>query len=178
MKTKLLALFILLVAITGCDKIKEEATVSVSTQLTSSIPVVVTGTSGSLKSTEKTAIVFSKSQELSLSGNTDLSKYINKLKEIDLRSLVVTVNGLTAGQEIQSIALDVTGVGNIFTQSNITMANNSFTPTIAAGKLAQVATKLLADKKITLTVAGSVSGPMSFTVGLNFDTRVIAYILD
>jgi hypothetical protein len=95
-----------------------------------------------------------------------------------LGSLVLTFNGLTAGQEIQSIALDVTGVGNIFTQSNITMTSNSFTPTIAAGKLSQVATKLLADKKITLTVAGTVSGPMSFTVGLNFDTRVIAYILD
>ncbi len=80
-------------------------------------------------------------------------------------------------QTINSVSLDVTGVGNIFTQTNITMSNNSFTPVIAAGKLDQVASKLTSDKKITLTVSGNVSGPMTFTIGCNFDATVIAAAL-
>jgi hypothetical protein len=57
------------------------------------------------------------------------------------------------------------------------MSNNSFTPVIAAGTLDMVAAKLTTDRKITLTVSGIASGAMSFTVSLNFDAIIIAYLL-
>lgn len=57
------------------------------------------------------------------------------------------------------------------------MSNNSFTPTIGAGVLDNVAAKLTGDKKITLTISGSASGAMSFTVNLNFETVLTAKVL-
>jgi hypothetical protein len=62
-------------------------------------------------------------------------------------------------------------------QSNITMTNNSFIPEISAAKLDEVAAKLYSDKKITLTLSGNVSGPMTFTVMLNFDADIVAKVL-
>jgi len=179
MKIKLFYLLAFLVVITGCDKIKDATTVSLSTELKADIPVVVPPLGK--KSTDQVAVVnsieFTKTQDLTLSDNTDISPYLEKIKEINLNSLVVTVTGLTEGQTINSVSLDVAGVGNIFTQTNITMSNNSFTPEIPAGTFENVAAKLSSEKKITLTVSGSASDAMSFTVSLEFDTTVIASIL-
>jgi hypothetical protein len=179
MKTKLILLLTLVAVFSGCDKIKDATTVPIQTNLKADIPVVVTasGKKSAEQAGSVNAVTFTKTQDLSLSGNTDIEPYISKIKSIDVNSLVVTVTGLSAGQTINSVALDVTGVGNIFTQTNISMSNNSFTPVIASGTLDNVATKLTSDKKLTLTVSGNASGPMTFTVSLNFDVTVIAGVL-
>jgi hypothetical protein len=179
MKTKLFCFLAFLFVFAGCDKIKDLATVPISTELTIDIPVVVLAQGK--KSIDQVgvvnSIVFTKTQDLTLASNVDIEPYIAKIKEIGLNSLVVTITGLVEGQTINSVSLDVAGVGNIFTQTNITMSNNIFTPVIEAATFDNVAAKLTADKKITLTVSGSASGAMSFTVGLNFDTIVTAYLL-
>jgi type IV pilus biogenesis protein CpaD/CtpE len=176
MKTKMILLAALIAIFSGCDKIKDATTVPIETSLKADIPVVVTATGK--KSTDQTgtvnAIIFTKTQDLSLSSNADIQPYLSKIKSVDLNALVVTITGLSAGQTINSVALDVTGVGNIFTQTNISMTNNTFTPVITAATLANVAAKLTSDKKITLTVSGNASGPMTFTVSLNFDATIIA----
>jgi hypothetical protein len=168
MKISLIAFALLIATLPGCDLLEKATEVNIDTTLESNIPLIVPGT----KSTQ--AVSFSKSQDLSLSANQDIEPYLKLIKDINLSSLVVTVNGLTAGQTINSLALDVTGVGNIFTQSNITMSNNSFTPAVSASVLEQVATKLQGDKKITLTISGNASGAMSVTVSLSFDATVVA----
>ncbi len=180
MKTRLILSLTLIIALTGCELIKDKATVPISTQLKADVPLVIV-TPGAVKSGNQTeaenAIVFNKSQTLSLSDNTDIKPYLDKVKEIDLNSLVVTVTGLSADQTINSVALDVTGVGNVFTQTNITSTNNSFTPAIATGVLGQVSTKLLNEQMVTLTLSGNASGPMNITVSLNFGVDVVAYVL-
>jgi hypothetical protein len=171
MKTKLFYLLAFAVVFSGCSKIQDLTTKSVSTQLKADIPVVVVAK----KSVgEVSASTFTKTQDLTLSSNTDIEPLLKKIKTVELNSLVVTVNGLTANQTITSVSLDVTGVGNVFTKTNITMTSNSFTPVIAAGTLDNVAAKLTSDKKITLTVSGTASGPMTFTVNLNFGTVITA----
>jgi len=174
MKTKMIFFFSLITLISGCDLFKDANTIDISTDLTANIPVVAAARKSSL---EINAVSFTKTQDLSLASNTDIEPYLSKIESINLNSLLVTVNGLTGSQTINSVSLDVAGVGNIFTQTNITMSNNSFTPVIAAGVLNQVATKLTSDKKITLTVSGNASGPMTFTVSLNFDTVLTAKVL-
>jgi hypothetical protein len=179
MKTKLFYVLAFVAVFMGCDKIKDLATVPFDTHLKADLPVVVTGTGK--KSLDQiglvNAVVFTKTQDLTLSSNTDIAPYINKIKSIGLNSLAITVTGLSTGQVINSVSMDVTGVGNIFTQTNITMTNNSFTPVIAAATLNNVASKLTSDKKITITVSGNASGPMSFIVSCNFDAHVVAYAL-
>lgn len=177
MKTKLTLFFASVILFAGCDLIKDASTVTISTDLTADIPVVVVGKKSVDQTGDANAVSFTKSQDLTLSSNVDLEPYLSKIKEINLNSLVVTVTGLGSGQTINTITLAVAGVGDIFTQTNITAANNSFTPAIASGVLVQVATKLNTDKKITLTVSGSASGAMQFNVGLTFEAEVIANVL-
>lgn len=178
MKTKLILILALPVLFTGCDLLKKATEVTIETNLKSDIPVQVTSPGkGSVQTDGLAAISFTKTQDLALSSNKDIEPYLSKIEDITLNGLVITVSGLTAGQTINSVSLDVAGVGNIFTQTNITMSNNSFTPVIATGKLDQVATKLTNELKITLTVSGNVSGPMTFTVGVNFDASILAAAL-
>lgn len=180
MNTKLICFLVILFTISGCSKIKDATTLSVSTHLQTSIPVTVTAIG--MKSYDiiavGNAITFTKSQDLTLANNVDLAPYLEKIKAINLNSLIVTVSGLSVDQTISSVTLNVAGVGDIFTQTNITSINNSFNPTIASGILDQVAVKLATDRKITLTVSGSASGIMSFTVGLNIDTSVVVYTIN
>jgi len=180
MKYRLLCFSVFLVAIGGCSKIKDAGTINVSTHLQTEIPVVVTTVgmkSFDMISVGNYSIIFNKTQDLTLANNVDISPYLDKVKSINLNSVIVTITGLTTGQTINTVSLDVAGVGNVFTQSNITMANNSFTPTISSALLDQIASKLTADRKISITVSGNTSGPMTFTVGLNIDSTVIVYAL-
>ena len=180
MKTKLLCFLVFFVAIAGCSKIKDATTIHISTHLQTDIPVVVTAVG--MKSFDLVAIgnpiTFNKTQDLTLASNVDLAPYIDRVKAIDLNSLLVTVTGLSAGQTISTVSLEVAGVGNIFTQTNITMSNNSFTPILTAGILDQVAAKLTTDRKITLTVSGNASESMTFSVGLNIDSTVTVYTIN
>lgn len=179
MKTRIIYLIALLPFMAACSAIEDAATITISTDLKADIPViVVTSPAKSGNQTQAiNTIDFSKSQNLMLSGNSDLEPYLNKIKDINLNSLAVTVTGLAEGQTINTVSLDVAGVGNIFTQTNITMTNNSFSPSITAEVLDQVAAKLMSERMITLTLSGNASGPMTFTVSLNFDTDIIANVL-
>jgi len=179
MKTRLFFVLTFLLAIVGCDKIKDAATITINTQLKADIPVSITALGVKSDMIGVNApISFSKTYDLNLDGNVDIAPYLAKIKSINLNELVITVTGLSTGQTINSVSLDVSGIGNIMTVTNISMTNNTFTPTLVAGILDQIAAKLIADRKITFTVSGNVSGPMSFTVGLNFDTRVVAFLLN
>jgi len=179
MKTKLFYLLAIIIVFAGCDKLKDAATIPVTTNLKADVPILIAapGTKSVDMIGAVNALVFTKTQELTLAANEDIEPYISKIKEIDLNSLVVTVTGLTQGQTINSVSLDVTGVGNVFTQTNITMTNNTFTPVIASATLDAIATKLTNDKKITLTLSGNSSGPMTITISLNFGVTVTAYLL-
>jgi len=177
MKTKLFYFLILTVVLGGCELLKDAATVPIATDLKADIPVIVAAVKSADEAGSVNAVVFNKTQDLSLGSNADIEPYLEKIKSIEMNSLVVTITGLTAGQTINSVSLDVTGVGNVFTQTNITMTNNTFTPVISATTLDNVAAKLTSDRKITLTVSGNASGAMTFTVGLNFDIVVTAGVL-
>ncbi len=175
-------MFLLLASValfSGCDKLKDATTVPIDTNLKADIPVVVVAPTkkSAGQADAVTAITFTKSQDLTLASNTDIAPYLSKIKSIDLNTLVITITGLSAGQTINSIALDVTGVGNVFTQTNITSANGIFTPVISASILDAVAAKLTSDKKITLTLSGNTSGPMTFTASLNLGVTVTAGVL-
>lgn len=171
MKPSLPLLFAALMMITGCEKIKDATSAKVDTSFEADFPVTVTD----VKTT--TASVFSVSEEISLADNSDLNDYLSKIEEITLSNLVITVSGLMEGQTINSLSLDAAGVGNILTITNITMSNNSFTPEISSSVLKQMGNKLQADKRLTLTVSGETSGPMTFLVSCNMDARVVVAAL-
>jgi hypothetical protein len=175
MKSKLLLYLGAIMVLAGCSKIKDATSVTVNTELNNNIPVTVTASAKS--ATAAFAINFSETQDLSLADNPDLESRLSKIHEIDLSNLVITITGLGADQTINSLSLDVDGVGNVLLQTNITMTNNSFTPTVSTAILDQMGAKLQADKKLTFTVSGNVSGPMTFVVSCSMDAKVIVYTI-
>lgn len=178
MKTKITLFLAAVMLLTGCDLFKDAAEITINTNLTADIPVVVApGKSADLIS-DATAVSFSGTATLSLADNPDIEDYLEKIREIDLKSVVITVNGLSAGQTINTVTVAVTGSGELGTQTNITSASNSFTPAVNATVYGKAEAALLADQEITITATGNASGPMAFTVRCNFTTAVVAGALD
>ena len=178
MKTKITLVLAAVMLLTGCDLFKDAAEITINTNLTADIPVIVAvGKSADLIS-EATAVNFSGTAKLSLADNPDIENYLEKIREIDLKSVVITVNGLSAGQTINTITVSVSGSGELGTQTNITSTSNSFTPAVNATVYGNAEKALLADQEISITATGTASGPMTFTVRCNFTTAVVAGALD
>ena len=178
MKIKSLVFLFLIVAVFGCNKIKDATTLKIDTQLKTNIPLTVTSVGMNEGGLLKTAALpFSITSDLLLADNIDLSAYTSKIKEINLSNVVITVTGLTGNQTINSISLDIAGIGNVLTQTNITATNNTFTPQITPTLLAAIAAKFQADKKISITISGSVSAPLSCTVSVSLTSEVVVYTI-
>jgi hypothetical protein len=178
---KLIVIFTLFATIFSCDKIKELATLSISTKFETDFPISITAasaTNSDIVALNAALTNFVISEEIRIQDNFDLEPYLKKIKEIDLNSVVITVSGLAPGQIIQSVSLSVTEIGNILTINNITMENNSFSPTVPKALLDQVAAKLLNDKKIVVTLEGSATAPLTGIIKLAIDAKVVAYILN
>lgn len=172
---------LLIVFLSGCDKLKELATFTITTRLETEIPIVVNEFGVSLPgglNANNAPVQFSVTEVLKIEENFDLVPYIKKIKDIDLEKVEVTVVGLTQGQSINSVSLDILGIGNIVTITNITMTNNKYTPDIPNELLDRVASKLLNEKQATVTVSGNTSSPISITLQVAMDAKVLAYILN
>jgi len=178
MKTKMTFLFSALLLLAACGLIKDAAEVTISTELTSLMQITVAGAKSAELTPEINALNFSKSQVLSLSENEDLVPYLDKIREIDIQTVFVDIYGLTPGQIINTLSLDVEGVGTIGTITNITSVNVAYPPTINIAKLAEAAKKLKNDKKITLVVYGDANMPMTFNINMIFPVDVVAGALD
>lgn len=178
MKTKMTFLFSALLLLAACGLIEDAAEVTINTELTSLMQITVTGAKSAELTPEINALNFSKSQVLSLSENEDLVPYLDKIREIDIKSVSVDIYGLAPGQIINTLSVDVEGVGKIATITNITSVNVAYTPTINMAKLAEAAKKLKNDKKITLVVYGDANMPMSFNIQMMFPVDVVAGALD
>jgi len=177
MKAKLTFILAAMVLLGGCSLIKDAATVTIDTDLTSSVTVL-----GDLKKSADlnvlTDLPFNVTKDLRLDENTDIEEYLEKIREIELNSLIITITGLASNQVISTISLDVTGVGNICTQTNVTAANNSFTPVVSQVTFDKVAAKLLNDLKITYTINGLTTLPGTFVITTNWGAKITAGALD
>ncbi len=178
MKTRITIIIASLLLLSACNWFKDLGEVTFSTDLTLDLPVVIPPAKSMPLVTPEAPLEFSSSADLMLEDNTDIEPYLSKIREIDLKSLEVTVSGLTTGQEIYTMSLSVEGIGTICTQTNITSTANTFTPEVSATLLDQAAAKLKNDKKITAVITGSANSVMAFTVSLTFDTEVTAGALD
>lgn len=177
MKTKLTFILAAMVLLGGCSLIKDAATVTIDTELISSVNVTVAGNK-SANLNVATELPFNVTKDLRLDENADIEEYLEKIREIELNSLVVTITGLASNQVISTISLAVTGVGNICTQTNVTAANNSFTPVVSQATFDKVAEKLLKDLRITYTINGLAALPGTFVITTNYGAKITAGALD
>ena len=177
MKTKMTFILAAIILFGGCNLIKDAATVTIDTDLTSALTVVV----DAKKSADALVVgdfPFTKTEELRLDQNTDIEPYLEKIREIKLNSLEITITGLLPGQVISTISLDVDGVGNVCTQTNVSSANSTFTPSVTATTFKKVAEVLTNTHKITYTIHGFVNMPGTFVITSKYGAKVTAGALD
>lgn len=178
MKIKAVILLAILVTLGGCDWIRNLGEVDFDTDLVVNVPINSDSRKSAVAEVSVEDYNFQGSAVLSLSENEEIEPYMEKLREIDLKSLEVTVIGLLPTQTLITVSLSVTGVGTLCTVNNITSLNSTFTPEVNSDLLEQAGQKLLDEGSVTVTVSGSATGPVANTVSLKFDTRVTAGALD
>lgn len=178
MKINSIILLAILLTFGGCEWIKSLSDVDFDTDLIANVLLTGDMKKAANADGQVTSYNFYGSAVLSLAENEDIEPYMKKLREIDLKSVEVTISGLQSGQTIHTITLAVTGVGTICTHSNITSANNTFTPEIDADKLQQAGKKLVDDEAITLTVTGTSSVLIENIATIVFGAKVTAGALD
>ena len=177
MKTKVTLFLAAVLLLTGCDLFKDAATITIPTDLTVDVPVVAIEKKSADLVSDVNAIDFSGSATLSLADNPDIADYLEKIREVTLEKVVITVNELGSAT-VNTITASVANVGTLGTQTNVTSTNNSFTPTVDQSVYDAAEARLLDDKQITVTVTGNVSGPVTFTVHFNFTSEIVAGVLD
>lgn len=178
MKIKAAIFLAILVAFGGCDWIRSLGEVDFDTDLTVNVPVASLGKKSAETGNAIQDVSFTGAALLSLDENEDISPYIEKLREIDLQDVTVTITGLAAGQTISSITLSVNGIGTIATHSNITSTTGPFLPQIDAAKLQDAGEKLVDDLSIMVTVSGTSTTPIANIVNIVFGAKVTAGALD
>jgi len=178
MKTKMTCFFASLFLLAGCGLIKDAAEVTISAQLSALMQVTVSEAKSAEITAETNASDFSKSQVLYLKDNTELEPYLDKIREIKIKSVMVDIYGLNEGQVVKTLSIDVEGIGTIGTITDITSMNIAYTPVIDQANLVLAGKKLKSDLKITLVVHGVANGPMSFNINMLFPVDVVAGALD
>jgi len=185
MKKSLLFSGIALLLLFSCEAIKEAITVPVNTNLTVNVPFSVNVTkSAGTDNKAATTYNFSASKVLEVGDNVDMKAYINKLKSVDLKGITVTIATLNGTEEVLTLDVAVSGVsGSLFSKTNITATgNNPFSPVITQAMQSQldlVETKVIAERKITITVSGTTNAaPLSLNAQLAFDAKFICMPLN
>lgn len=178
MKINVIILLAILLTFGGCEWIKSLGEVDFDTDLIVNVPVTTAGKKSASADPAMQDVSFMGTATLSLEENEDISPYLKKLREIDLQTIEVTINGLVTGQTIINVELSVSGVGTICTQSNITSANSTFNPKINIDNLGKAAKKLKEDQSIMLTVSGTANVPIANIVSIIFGAKVTAGALD
>ena len=180
MKKNNLIIFALVLLFTGCDKLTELATIRINTKIETEIPIVIAAglpTVSEFGENIHIPLNFSETHVIKLEDNFDIEPYLKKIKEIDLSEVEITALGMQPDQVINSVTLEVEGIGHILTLTNITSTNNTFKPAIPQSLLDAVASKFINEEKITVTVYGSANTPMSISVGVSIEAGIIAYVL-
>ena len=168
MKTKMTFLFATLLLLAGCGLIKDAAEVTIDAQLSSLMQITVPGSKSAEITAETNASNFSKSQVLYLKDNPDLEPYLDKIREVEIKSVMVDIlYGLNEGQVVTNLSLDVDGVGTIATiTGDVTNMMIAYPPVIDQAKLVLAGKALKKDNKITLVVHGVANGPLSFNINM------------
>lgn len=179
----LITLLTLSLTFNSCDQIKEILTVSISTTIEGQIPLQLAYTTNTfpesnLNITKASAINYEISSDISIADNPELYPYLNKIKEIDVRSIQIIFTGLQEGEIIDYITISVVGVGELSSITNVTNTNNSFNPSISSEILKSVSNDLLNKNKISVNIKGGTNGPLNCSVNFKIDTRVKAQALD
>jgi len=158
----------------SCEKIKDATTVDFDTNVELEVPVSIQQNNAkALKSAA--SYPFSESGTASLRDNPEIKDYLNLIKSIEIKSVVIKFSNLQPSEIIETISVSATGVGTLATIKNVTSANSTHTPAIDNAKLNQLAGQLKSSKSVTLTVSGSTnSAPMTFYINTDFKIHVEA----
>ncbi|MFM9826891.1 hypothetical protein [Flavobacterium sp.] len=152
------------------DDLEELLDVKFNTTITEEIPVtVIAGTNSLIESTE-----------FSLIENTETSKYLDKLKTIEIKKMtykIIEFTGDSTGKITAVLEADGETLHSISDKTvNTEFVNATVFEVTNKAALLNAATSLLKNKKISLKTNGQTvsTSPMSFKIKLTLDLDVVA----
>jgi hypothetical protein len=160
--------------IKGCDKI----TTDFDTNLNKTIRADVVAPQAKSGTMDVVTYPFNVTDVLEIKDNSKINDYIDRLKEINVKSVTVTFTGIPAGQTITELGISMPSVGlaiNLFDIEN----NSQVTLDVNPEYLNAISKRLLDTHEITIEISGrSTYAPMTLSTLMSFAVTVKAKVLD
>jgi hypothetical protein len=169
--SSLTAIAVALLTFTSCD---EATTVDFDTKLTTTIEAEATEAS-ELKS--EANFPFAASAILNIEDDSKVKDYLDRIKEMDIKSVTATFTGIPEGHEILSLNIYVDNYKLPVTLENI-INGQAITLDLSDAVLLNVSNTILDKKSVTLKIDGFASAEMKFSTLMQFDVTVKANVLD
>lgn len=164
-----------LMALYGCDA----NTIDIDTTLKTTVESNITAPASMSPDLKVAAMAypFTSSQKLSLKDNEDVKKYLDRLEDINIKSVTCMFSGIPASQTITELKIAVTAADMVVNVTTV-VNNSSITLEIPKAQLDKVSQILLDQQEITITVSGkSTYAPMTLSTALSFATTIQAKVL-
>ena len=178
MKSKLLIIASAVFEFIACDDL---GTTKIDTTLSKTLTVNVSESvqaGANFNSTDDAMYSFYEVDNIDLSENDDLNKYLDNIDEMEVYKVTCKLNGLSAGQVINELTVFSSTIGLSISLFNITEFNNAIELEVSAALLKKIGEHLLQYEELEVGVSGYVTvAPLVFTVELSFETKVKAGIL-
>ena len=175
-KIRTLAMVLIALIILGsCDKITTDFDTSLRTTILADVEQP-----SEVKSTLKDATTypFNASQKLDIKDNSKINDYIDRLKEINVKSISCTFTGIPSGETITELNISIQSVALNLTLENL---ENGVSVTLdVSNQLLNAISNELTDKhETTIRISGeSTYAPMTLSTLMDFQVSVTARVLD
>jgi hypothetical protein len=121
---------------------------------------------------------FSASQKLHIQDNSKVNDYIDRLKEMNVKSITATFTGIEEGETLTELNISIESVALDVTLQNVT-EGQSITLDVSATVLNAISDLLIEEKEITISISGySTFAPMTFNTLMDFAVTISAKVLD
>ncbi|MBN1925199.1 MAG: hypothetical protein JW798_05125 [Prolixibacteraceae bacterium] len=168
---------------TACDQLDDLTTVEVDAEVGIDIPVSSEGSTSAMEINLKSVNSnFSGSTTFSLADNQGLKDYLSSIKDMQITSGTIEVDGLTSGSgnEISTLNITITGGG---LDKTITFTNLTGPYTIPEAKITEY--KPLADAivaepntEFTATATGTANYDVDATIKVKLGSKVFAGLIN
>ncbi len=168
-------LLTMLLAISGCDALTTSFDTTLSTTVQATVEQPEEVKSG-LK--EVTLYPFSETHVLDVQDNDKIKDYIDRIREIEIKSVECTFTGIPSGETVAE--LDVAFQPVNISVSLASLSNGDVvTLDLSHDLLNSISTHLTDNKKITIVISGKATyAPMVLSTLLEIPVKVTAGILD
>ena len=163
-----------IIVICSCDSI----TTDFDTNLNKTIVSEIEQPQAKALTKNQTTYPFSSADVLDIRDNSKINDYIDRLKEIDVKSITCTFTGIPEGESITELNISLGTTGLEVNLSDITN-QTQITLDVSHQFLNDISTQLVDNHELIIAISGeSTFAPMTLNTFMSFAVTVTARVLD